>query len=486
MRRLLVACLTVVGLSLVGASAGPAVGGDDGKKPPPPPDWLLDRALEITPQGEPVPALKYRLFPATTDLKDGNAVPIYLRLVFEQSEKTLRWRYETPVPWNQLPLDQLPRDKVRGFLTQNRRFLQQMQLGARRKTADWNYTLDEGDPIGILLPDAQTMRNYTHVLVLKARFEIAEGHYAAAADWLATGFAFSRHVAEGPFLINGLVGIAIASQFEDAVLDFIGRPGAPNLYWALSVLPRPLIDLRKEEELEQALLEMQFPELADLKRERTPAQWDALLKRFRTEVERIVDSEKQPARLRAGTRAKDPASASPDLSVARKYLVDRMGMAEKGVADLPPAQVLVLYIVDYFKEYRDEVFKVGYLPYAEGRVAAQAAEKRLTAAPDTEAVRFAREFAAAIHKVMAAQNRIDRKVAALRVIEALRIYAAAHDGRLPDTLSQVTEVPVPDDPGTAKPFDYRKDGETATLTRLIPGVPRETSALRYRLTVRKS
>jgi hypothetical protein len=483
MQRLVVLGLSVVVLSLAGSSVGPA-GGGDGKKAPPPPKWVLDRALEITPQPEPVPALKYRLFPTVTELKDGNAVPIYLRLVFEQSEKTLRWRYETPLRWNELPLDQLPLDKVRQFLNQNRRFLQQMQLGSRRRTAEWNYTLDEGDPIGILLPDAQSMRNYTHVLVLKVRFEIAEGRFAEAADWLTTGFAFSRHVAEGPFLINGLVGIAIASQFQDAVLDFVGRRGAPNLYWALTALPRPLIDLRKEEELEQALLEMQFPELADLKRERTAEQWDGLLKRFRTEVERVVASDEHPERLHPGTRAADPASRSPDLAAARKYLVGRMGMAEKQVADMPPAQVLVLYIVHYFREYRDDVFKLGYLPYAEARRASEAAEKRFKGAPDTEAVRFAREFAAAINKVAAAQNRTDRKVAALRVIEGLRIYAAAHDGRLPDALSQVTEVPVPDDPGTGKPFDYRKEGDTATLIGLIPGAPRETSALRYRLTVR--
>jgi len=54
------------------------------------------------------------------------------------------------------------------------------------------------------------------------------------------------------------------------LLDWIGRSDAPNLYWSLTALPRPLIDLRKELEVEQRIIELQFPDLADLKRERSP------------------------------------------------------------------------------------------------------------------------------------------------------------------------------------------------------------------------
>ena len=72
----------------------------------------------------------------------------------------------------------------------------------------------------------------------------------------------------------------------------------------------------------------------------------------------------------------------------------------------------------------------------------------------------------------------------LRAIEALRMHAAAHGGQLPDSLDQVTVVPVPLDPGTGKPFEYHRDGATATLVSRLPGEPR-TPGLRYRVTVRK-
>jgi hypothetical protein len=46
-------------------------------------------------------------------------------------------------------------------------------------------------------------------------------------------------------------------------------------------------------------------------------------------------------------------------------------------------------------------------------------------------------------------------------------------------------VPVPHDPGTWQPFEYRKEGEAAVLSSRIPGESIALSGLRYRLTLRK-
>ncbi len=80
-----------------------------------------------------------------------------------------------------------------------------------------------------------------------------------------------------------------------------------------------------------------------------------------------------------------------------------------------------------------------------------------------------------------------RKLAALRVEipRCLRRHAAANDGQLPDKLDQVKVVPVPNDPGTDKPFQYERDGKTATLIGRIPGEALNTTGLRYHLTIRK-
>jgi len=479
------AVLAMTGLSRVGGQAPPVL--PAGEKPAAE-KWHLDRSLTLTPRQAPVQALKYQLLPLSSELKEGNAVPIYLRLVHEQSDVARRRRTDIPTKWNELPLESLPVRDTLAFLHEHRRFLRQMELGARRKTADWNYTLDEGSPIDILLPDVQNMRSYVPLLVLKVRVDLAAGNYEAAAHGLATGFAFSRHVSQGPFLINGLVGIAIAGQFQDTLLDFVQRPDAPNLYWSLAVLPRPLIPLRHGLELEERFLEMQFSDLADLDRERTPEQWDGVLNRVRVEYQRISAASWMQAKKQAPlprTSPGDSAATSPDLPAARKYLAERMHLEAAEVKAMPPAQVLVLYLVGSFKEFRDDQFKAAYLPYPEAQPVLAEADKRLDAAPDTEAKRFAKTLMPAIVKILAAPNRVQRKIAALRVIEALRMHAAAHDGRLPDKLSEVTVVPLPDDPGTGRPFEYHRDGRTATLTGRIPGQPLAITGLRYRLTMRK-
>jgi hypothetical protein len=443
--------------------------------------WLVDKKLALTPRAAPVPALKYRLFPLMSERKEGNAVPIYLRLTHERSDAARRRLSDIPTT-----LD-MPLAEAKKLLADHRGMLQQLELGARRKTADWAYTLDQGSVIDIALPDAQSMRNYAKLLALKARVEVIDGDFTAATHTLETGFAFSRHVADGPFLINGLIGVACAGLCLHRVPEFIERPDAPNLYWALSALPRPLIDMRGGLEFEQRFPEMQFPDLADLDRKRTPEQWDTVLVRVRTELERISEIErgqdKQPTP--AGTAATTPASKSPDLAIAKRYLTDRRGMTAADVDAMPPAQILVLYLAGYYRELSDDMYKASYLPYAEGQPVLAEAQKRLQAAPGTEAARFARLWLGGTLRSAAAQNRLERQVALYRTIEAIRMHAADHDGQLPEKLSEVTVVPVPGDPGTGQPFEYRRDGDTATLSSRIPSEPLQNTGLRYHLVIRK-
>ena len=70
-------------------------------------------------------------------------------------------------------------------------------------------------------------------------------------------------------------------------------------------------------------------------------------------------------------------------------------------------------------------------------------------------------------------------IALLCCVEALRMYAAEHDGKLPARLDDIP-LPLPVDPATGKPFIYKVDGKTAHLD----GAPLD-SQIRYEVTIGK-
>ena len=65
-------------------------------------------------------------------------------------------------------------------------------------------------------------------------------------------------------------------------------------------------------------------------------------------------------------------------------------------------------------------------------------------------------------EVISASRSLEQRLAILRHIEALRIHAATHDGKLPAKLSDI-DLPLPLDPVTGQPFSYTLDGTTASL-----------------------
>src|SRR5262249_717404 len=111
---------------------------------------------------------------------------------------------------------------------------------------DWQILLQakrEG-PI-LLLPDIQQLRELAGALKVRFRLEVAEGRLDDALVTAKTLLALSRHLGEHPTLIGELVGVAIGSLAVGPLEEMIQQPGSPNLFWALTDLPRPFIDLHK-------------------------------------------------------------------------------------------------------------------------------------------------------------------------------------------------------------------------------------------------
>ena len=80
------------------------------------------------------------------------------------------------------------------------------------------------------------------LLAVRVRLHLAEGHFDEALKGLQTSLGLAKHVGEGHgkmYLDRGYVLADVRKQLD----SYVEQPGAPNLYWSLAALPRPLIDL---------------------------------------------------------------------------------------------------------------------------------------------------------------------------------------------------------------------------------------------------
>lgn len=450
---------------------------------PPPPTKLT-----LHPAAAPVPALKYKLLPEQRDLTPGNAVQLYYRAFspdawggFQRDPKI----YEKLVEGARAPFKDLAAGRELKWL-RNVWPLREADRAARRQYCEWEFTprlREEG--IGILLPELQTFRVYAQMLAVRARLEMADGRFDQAARSFQTGFALARHVGDGPTLIQSLVGIAIGSLTLDQVETWIQQPGTPNLYWSLTDLPRPFIDLRRGLEGEKVVTDNIFGELRDMLRGAKLVPWHA--PNAQEKIRLLNGLGHQPSDNLLGDPFLGFLGAGKLYLEAKEFLIGQ-GRPAVEVEALPVFQVMLLHQVATYDRFFDELVKWQNLPYPIALAGIAQAENALKAEAQRiggSANSLAAMLLPAIGRVQFAAVRTHRRIDALRIVEALRIYAAAHGGRLPDTLADVTEVPIPPDLVTGKPFEYKREADRATLTGPPPSgeQPHSGNVVNYELTI---
>ncbi len=448
-------------------------------------DELTPIKLTLYPAKPPAATAQVPLLPRFSEQTPGNAATLYLKaLMLLADSKDGNDYWEKIYRWLEMPPDKLPRADVRAALQAKHNILHDLTLAAHRDHCDWDPPLREDENVFmILLPEWQHLRFAGAFVALKARLEIAEGHPADALATLQTGYSMARHVGNCPILVCGLVGIAISGMMDEQFLTLVESPNCPNLYWSLTALPNPLIDLRPALDFESESIFFSFPELRDVDHaEHSTAEWDRILgkltKRYATSAIAVDDKTALGAATLVASQmiAKLPR-AKDDLVAA--------GRDRKTVDAMPASQVTMLDTVLVYKQARDDMFKWFNLPYWQSRDGFAAIEKQLkTELREREIIPLASIVLPTIGHVRTASVRSERRIALLRTIEALRNYAAEHDGRLPQSLDDITATPVPVDPVSGKAFEYKLNGGTAQLVAPPPtGETWESLGVRYEITI---
>jgi hypothetical protein len=406
--------------------------------------------LSVVPMPAPKPALKHLLLPEVREMSPGNPVQWYIRC-FQEQRNFFFGKEATSdrARFRSMPLSELPVKDLRNY---GGHALQQADWGARLDCPDWAILqrVQEGDT-SLRMPELEPLRILGWALQVRFRGAVAERRFDDATRVAKTMFALARHLGMCPAGAANRLGMYVADLALDSLEEMIQQPGSPNLYWALTDLPCPLVDLRKGLQGDGVLAAADLRLLRD-DAPMTEAQVEALVSRLSGTIGILREQAGRPPRnLRAQIRAwvKDPEK----VSAARDRLVDA-GSAKDLVKKLPPAQLLLLDQKLALGVQRDERMKL--LALAPWQIALLA---------DKEPRKGGGLFADLIPDVLVgrrAQGRLEQRVALLRHVEALRLYAAAHDGKLPAKLSDCG-VPLPDDPFTGKPFRYEADGPTAHL-----------------------
>ncbi len=405
--------------------------------------------MTVSPMAAPKPALRYQLLPELREMQPGNPIPNYMKCYLDQ--------------------DFTSRDEVLGPSA-----LKIADRAARLDKADWQILLRaKADGFSLLLPDLQKMRALASALQTRFRSEIALRQYDAAIATAKTMFALARHTGEHPTLIGNLVGVAIAMVTIAPIEELLEQPGCPNLYWALTNLPYPLISLDSGAGGERLLFMSEFRELLDSEpmtgeRIKKVIERVDLIRRF--EMDKIEES----TRLYLTVRGAKPEY----LAAARSRLVES-GLAEERVKLFPPFQILLLDELRAYEVQRDEEAKLLKLTTWEF-------EEYSSKLARPKEPGLLNGYTIAFSRVRRAQGRIEQRISLLRHIEAIRIYAAENAGTLPNSLDDI-KLPLPVDPFTGKAFRYSKEGEVAHLRGTPP--KNETNAafnLHYEITMRKN
>lgn len=418
------------------------------EKPP------AERSFELTPVAPSTPALKYQLtYDDLADTLPGNAAILYLDAILlmgsegrQKIDKALEAEGKDPATFDRLA-DELDLPSV----------MQELELAARRTECDWQPPYRELGAYTLLPHLEPLVKGVGRMLWIRAKRQINQGKVDDALHTMRIGYELSNDIGQEPIIISGLVSLAVTGLINDNMAALMSRPDSPNLYWALSEVPPRKPIFRQALDGERAWLVTSVPGLMKLRQgeELSADEWRGLLD-YAWKLHEVSPGEgkQRPERL-------DKASAEI-LKLSRQAYAANHSMSDSDVAKLESVVVLGDFYYRQFQHSFDEQFKLRGLPYP---VLLRLARDHTAKAAEIYKAQPENPFQAiGIDKVVESFAKIDRELAALTAVEALRSYAAANGGKLPEKLSDVTATPVPENPATGEPFEYRVDNGVATLS----------------------
>lgn len=439
------------------------------------PTWLHaaepDEPITIKIVAAETPAIKtqYRFLPADSELRDGDAAVVLLRIIWEQ-QGFMRNVLPNLRKWTELAYDDPNIPNLISFDG----FTRKLRRAAYIRNANWNYPFDEEPHATILLPDVQGLRAFlVDGMKLWVGNKIAVGDLEAAREGILIQLAGARHIARTPVMVNHLIANAITDSAFGRAEIMLGHPDCPNLYWAFAMLPRTSGNYRDCLNWESNMLENSLMSLTDPHPPIDDPAWRKIADEFSTHMG-----------MEMGRQGLDVTEAALLMvrmdAIARRDLVAFSQFPIEDVERMKHEEAIMRWVLFQTRLVNAEIEAAFNLPAPQalhelGNVETRVAEMmQSTGAPEAP-------FTENPVSLYLSMFRFERRVKLLQVVEALRHHLSRSGGQLPTSLAQIKPLHVPNDPFTESPFEYElTDGVAHLKTPRIPGISEELNAAAFR------
>lgn len=450
--------------------------------------------LTLHPAAEPVPSLKYKLVPDEFELKEGNAAVYYLKaLGFLEQNNARRQLYEleqkgvdtanekkldlgevAPFNYTELEPAKYPIEEVKKYLALTSFQPPMIAEAASRRTFAMDRQIkDVKNPVGYLLPEIQVMRDLARKQSVRCRLAIAENRIDDAITILGQQFALARHIGQDDFVVSTLVGCAIEGIAIRDAMYLIQLKDCPNLFWAFASLPDPMHNWQRCLAYEKHFIELQFPQLAEVTTQiKSNEYWRQFIDRLNEDMNansfRYWDGGENFNTIPLpDSRAIIVSHIAASYPEARAFLLEHKIISQEAIDSYPTAQLFFLAMKHHLKLSTDDVFKWLHMPLHVGRQQLAELDTKLQ---DPNAPAFTRlsSIMASVSGIRSAQIRTLQRLGTIQAVEGLRMHASKHQNNLPDSLEDL-QYPIGNDPASGKPFQYTKEGNTATLSTTPSG-----------------
>lgn len=446
--------------------------------------------MTVSPAAQPNPTFANRLTYLPRETDAGNAATLYMHSLGENLLRS-KWKqleqqfgdevydwsgYEDPP--NEAGLVNLKQASAKF----DEYIAMHIERASKRRQCDWGLGLEDltGPMVyGVHLNGLQETRSISRALALQTKLAILESRFDDAIHLMRMNYRLGENVGNVEMLVGSLIAIAEVGITNRSMINFIAAPDSPNMYWALSELPSPMVDVRGAIRMECGALSRIFPEIASAETaDHSVEEWSRIVQEMpRTQMS--LTQMEEPAVMNL-----IPAAIGVMTYAPAKERLLKAGYDAKRLEEMAVGQVLLIDANLEQRKISERVEREAYLPFwvSNGDEAEEFMKSQESGAFNSFGKALSLMILPAIQQVRQADMRVQRDIDALRLIEALRMHAS-ETGSFPASLDEIKAVPIPDNPATGKPFQYQLEGQTAVIE--LPRSDGIVYSKRFRVSLRK-